>query len=134
MTGAVAVELVERFGTCETAAMSARRGRPARLCLECGERHARFCYHGRVRADRQHTLCFECYRAYLNRFRGTAWQTGPATVPAVPRRARDVTDRDAFEAELRHRRGQAILAARRAVEGRPAPGTAAAACYLSDSR
>jgi hypothetical protein len=38
-----------------------------RLCQFCHERKARFQYRGHVRADRNHTLCFECYRAERNR-------------------------------------------------------------------
>ena len=40
-----------------------------RLCQACHERRARFRYRGEVRADRHHTLCFECYRAERNRLR-----------------------------------------------------------------
>jgi hypothetical protein len=40
-----------------------------RLCACCRERKARYQYRGRVRADRNHTLCFECYRAEKNRQR-----------------------------------------------------------------
>lgn len=40
-----------------------------RLCQGCAERKARFAYRGRVRADRDHTLCFECYRAERDRQR-----------------------------------------------------------------
>ena len=40
-----------------------------RLCQACHERRARFRYRGEVRADRDHTLCFECYRAERNRQR-----------------------------------------------------------------
>jgi hypothetical protein len=39
------------------------------LCAACRERKARFRYRGEVRADRDHTLCFECYRGELNRAR-----------------------------------------------------------------
>jgi hypothetical protein len=39
------------------------------LCAACRARKARFRYRGRVRADRDHTLCFECYRGQLNRAR-----------------------------------------------------------------
>ena len=39
------------------------------LCAACQERKARFRYRGEVRADRDHTLCFECYRAEINRAR-----------------------------------------------------------------
>ena len=37
------------------------------LCAACQERKARFRYRGEVRADRDHTLCFECHRAQVNR-------------------------------------------------------------------
>lgn len=40
-----------------------------RLCAGCRARKARFQYRGRVRADRQHSLCFECFRAEQNRQR-----------------------------------------------------------------
>src|SRR5450830_553509 len=39
------------------------------LCAACQERKARFKYRGEVRADRDHTLCFECYRGEINRAR-----------------------------------------------------------------
>ena len=39
------------------------------LCAECQERKARFRYRGEVRADRDHTLCFECHRREINRAR-----------------------------------------------------------------
>lgn len=39
------------------------------LCAACEQRKARFRYRGRVRADRDHTLCFECYRGEINRAR-----------------------------------------------------------------
>ena len=38
-------------------------------CASCCARKALFKYRGEVRADRDHTLCFECYRAELNRAR-----------------------------------------------------------------
>jgi hypothetical protein len=37
-----------------------------RICLECRQRRARFRFRGIVRADRDHTLCFRCYRSLLN--------------------------------------------------------------------
>lgn len=40
-----------------------------RNCHCCGRRKARFRYHGIVRADRDHTLCFECYRSERERLR-----------------------------------------------------------------
>jgi hypothetical protein len=41
----------------------------ARLCLACGERRPLFFYRGVVKADRDHNLCFECFRAEVNRLR-----------------------------------------------------------------
>ena len=41
----------------------------SRLCVECREQPARFKYRGRVRADRDHTLCFRCFRAERDRQR-----------------------------------------------------------------
>jgi hypothetical protein len=40
------------------------------LCATCRARKAKFRYRGEVRADRDGTLCFECYRGELNRARG----------------------------------------------------------------
>jgi hypothetical protein len=40
-----------------------------RSCQRCRDRKARFQYRGAVRADRDHTLCFECYRSERNRQR-----------------------------------------------------------------
>jgi hypothetical protein len=40
-----------------------------RVCLECRARPARFRYRREVRADQDHTLCFRCYRALMNRAR-----------------------------------------------------------------
>lgn len=46
------------------------RPRAARhLCLGCHAHRARFRYRGHVRADRDHTLCFRCYRAEMDRQR-----------------------------------------------------------------
>ena len=38
-------------------------------CQSCQARKARFRYRGAVRADRDHTLCFECFRAERDRRR-----------------------------------------------------------------
>ncbi len=40
-----------------------------RNCQSCLDRKARFRYRGEVRADRDHTLCFECYRSERDRRR-----------------------------------------------------------------
>jgi hypothetical protein len=51
--------------------MTARHeNRKARqICDRCHNRKARFQYRGHVRADRDHPLCFECYRSEHNRQR-----------------------------------------------------------------
>ena len=38
-----------------------------RTCQRCNDRKARFSYRGRVRADRNHTLCFECFSVERDR-------------------------------------------------------------------
>ena len=38
-------------------------------CQSCRQRRDRFRFAGTVRADRQHTLCLECYRALHDRTR-----------------------------------------------------------------
>lgn len=48
------------------------------LCAECRARKALFKYRGQVRADRDHTLCFECYRAEVNRARARRLNELPA--------------------------------------------------------
>ena len=119
MTGAAAEQLKAGLADARSAGpISANRGRSPHLCLECGDRHARFSYRGRVKADHQHTLCFECYRACMNRLRVAAWDGRPSAVPTTPQRARDIADRAAFAAELTRRRRRAILNARLCVEGR----------------
>jgi hypothetical protein len=40
-----------------------------RLCVECLHRRARFRFRGAVRADRDHTLCFRCFRSERERRR-----------------------------------------------------------------
>jgi len=41
------------------------------LCARCRERKARYQYRGVVRADRQHVLCFQCFRSAREQLR--AW-------------------------------------------------------------
>ena len=52
------------------------------LCAACQERKARFRYRGEVRADRDHTLCFQCYRAEINRTRSRRLRE-PASPPVL---------------------------------------------------
>ena len=40
-----------------------------RQCISCGARKARFRYRGDVKSDRDHSLCFECFRAERDRLR-----------------------------------------------------------------
>ena len=39
------------------------------ICERCRDRKARFQYRGHVKADRDHSLCFECYRSERERQR-----------------------------------------------------------------
>ena len=92
-----------------------------RLCQACGERRPRFSYRGVVKADRHHTLCFECYRAERNRLRARVpLGADHPPVIAMPRpvAAKTVTDRAALLAGIAARRRHAVICARRAVEGR----------------
>jgi hypothetical protein len=43
-----------------------------RRCRSCAERKARFRYRGVVKADRDHSLCFECFRSERDRRRARA--------------------------------------------------------------
>lgn len=95
------------------------RAEPARVCAACGERRARFYIRGTVKADRTHTLCFECYRRMVNRARARR-QAGVEIRPlpsGLPAPASSRGDRAAFQAELLGRRRQAILVARHAADG-----------------
>jgi len=98
-------------------ATAARWG--ARLCLSCGERRALFFYRGVVKADRDHTLCFECYRAEVNRVRARRLgATARSVVPASPRPrpSRMLGDRAALHGDLAARRRRAQIMARHALE------------------
>jgi hypothetical protein len=59
------------------------------VCRECESRRALFRYRGMVKWDRYHTLCFQCYRRYLDRQRAASLAAGkPAlTPPATSNRA-----------------------------------------------
>lgn len=50
-----------------TAAHESKQAR--RSCQACHDRKARFRFRGRVRADRDHVLCFACFRAQRDRHR-----------------------------------------------------------------
>ncbi|MBI2833329.1 MAG: hypothetical protein HYX76_02760 [Acidobacteria bacterium] len=74
------------------------------LCAACRVRRALFRFGGVVRADRFHTLCFQCYRALRDRLRSSS-----ALI------VREVGDPGKY-AELDGHRRRAQIAARHAVE------------------
>ena len=43
--------------------MKHERHEQRHMCAGCGVRPARYRYHGQVKSDRSHVLCFQCYRA-----------------------------------------------------------------------
>jgi hypothetical protein len=62
-----------------------RRSRRFRtFCAACRQRKARFRYRGEVRADRDHTLCFECYRREINRARARRFRDRATAASAQP--------------------------------------------------
>ena len=117
------VEAVIRGGRATTARWGAR------LCLSCGERRPLFFFRGVVKADRDHTLCFACYRAEINRLRARRLGVVAAGTPIAnprPRPSRAAGDRAALLADIAARRRRAQILARHALEA-PAPACAAAA-------
>lgn len=82
-----------------TARHESRKARQA--CQHCRERKARYQYRGEVRADRNHTLCFACYRSERERQRAQ----GLAQVdPQVQRSLVPVRSSPLSEREIAHRR------------------------------
>jgi hypothetical protein len=78
--------------------------RVRQTCQSCQDRKARFQYRGAVRADRDHTLCFECYRSELNcqHARRLARVSSPAALRSpffIQREGKLLT-----EAQITHRR------------------------------
>ena len=65
MTPATELQLLREPGRIVHRPHSSHR----RRCRACDARPARFWFRGEVRADREHTLCFRCYRAEQNRQR-----------------------------------------------------------------
>ncbi len=63
-----------------------------RVCERCRDRKARFHYRGRVRADRHHTLCFECFRSERDRQRARRL----TQVPASPLRINGAAAGDSY--------------------------------------
>jgi hypothetical protein len=42
-----------------------------KICIDCQKRRARFRFQGVVKWDKNHKLCFACFRAQKNRLRET---------------------------------------------------------------
>ncbi len=66
------------------------RRRPAaarHICRECESRRALFRYHGIVKWDRYHTLCFQCYRRHMDRLRARRLGASPTPATSVTRPA-----------------------------------------------
>jgi hypothetical protein len=81
-----------------------------KLCQSCHDRKARFAFRGRVKADRDHTLCFECYRAERERRRAAALaqvDTRPLPLAASPRRELTASDVEHRRRMLAHMEGSA---------------------------
>jgi hypothetical protein len=72
-----------------------------RACQTCQERKARFQYRGRVRADRDHVLCFECYRAERQRDRARRLAAAPA--PQETPMTWDFRDTPLSDRQIAHR-------------------------------
>ena len=72
-----------------------------RLCQTCEERKARVSYHGIVKADRDHTLCFQCFRAERERQRA---QLLAGVVTPTPLRAQFQTIPPLTARKIEHRR------------------------------
>jgi hypothetical protein len=63
------------FPSLDRIDFTARRHRkplPRHTCRRCEAHPARFRYRGEVRADRDHELCFRCFRSVVNRLRARA--------------------------------------------------------------
>jgi hypothetical protein len=61
--------------------MSFTAGSSKHLCQRCSDRKARFRYRGMVRADRDHTLCFQCFRSERERLRSRLLAEIPPAAP-----------------------------------------------------
>jgi hypothetical protein len=51
---------------------------PRHTCRACEAHPAKFRYHGEVRADRDHELCFRCFRAVVDSLRVRMVETASA--------------------------------------------------------
>ena len=60
------------------------------ICRQCHAHRARFRYRGLVKADRDHTLCFRCYRSELEKARARRLREISAPMPLKMELARPV--------------------------------------------
>lgn len=65
--------------------MKHARNDAKRMCVNCNTRPARYRYHGHVRRDRTHVLCFQCYRAVRDSQRLAHPKTFPLRGSPAPR-------------------------------------------------
>lgn len=56
-----------------------------RMCVGCNSRPARYRFHGHVKSDRTHVLCFQCYRAIRDSQRLAQPKLFPVRGVSVPR-------------------------------------------------
>lgn len=54
-----------------------------KACVACHDRRSHFRYAGRVKGDRQHNLCFQCFRSVCNRVRCLALAQPGLACPIV---------------------------------------------------
>jgi hypothetical protein len=83
------------------------------VCQNCRDRKARFQYRGAVRADRDHTLCFECYRSEVNRQRAqrlAAVSTAPLRATSEPKSPFEIAQLS--ERQIAHRQRMLLAAVR----------------------
>ena len=112
MTGPVTIPAHDgrRLEIAMSFAAEHRLKRAQSRCQICRERKARFRYRGVVRADRDHTLCFECYRSQRDRQRARSLaDTGgnlrlPFDVAEKPGMPEDRAQAALTDAQIAHRR------------------------------
>ena len=69
------------------------------LCTSCGVHRARYQYRGFVRADRDHTMCFRCFRTERERQRARLLVTGARSLSPRQHRATGPHDERPHENE-----------------------------------
>jgi hypothetical protein len=75
--------------------------RTRHLCAACRERRAKYQFDGHVRADRDHVLCFQCFRSLREQTRAQRLAAVTATAPL--RMTAFPAPRHLTAAEIRHR-------------------------------